>query len=312
MTSVTDCEATEWDPKSRSRDRMRQSDIEVYGGCQEKVKTRSRRAPKIGVDFEEERANNRRATPGRGMHATAFGASSETADLGPPLDKKLRLYALAAGATGVSALALAPPADAKIVYTKANIPILVNQPFSLDVNHDGVSDFMIWYRVTGYGSGYSYTKWAGIRESGFSPDVVVVNQSGHFGYAAALPPNVPVWKKRRFGSCVQTLAVCTFNLGVESGSDTTARGPWRNVKSPYLGMKFSISGQIHYGWARLNITLNKRCDFVITLTGYAYETIPNKLILTGHTKGPNGDMVPGSLGHLAEGVQVKRVAAPAR
>ena len=62
----------------------------------------------------------------------------------------------------------------------------------------------------------------------------------------------------------------------------------------------------------MNIKLNKRCDFVITLTGYAYETIPNKLILTGLRKGPNGDMVPGSLGHLAGGAPVKRVAAPAR
>jgi len=38
------------------------------------------------------------------------------------------------------------------------------------------------------------------------------------------------------------------------------------------------------------------------LTGYAYETIPNKAIITGKTKGP--DMItvqPGSLGALAAG-----------
>ena len=41
------------------------------------------------------------------------------------------------------------------------------------------------------------------------------------------------------------------------------------------------------------------------LTGYAYETIPNKLIITGKTKGP--DVItaqPGSLGHLAQGAAV--------
>jgi hypothetical protein len=39
-----------------------------------------------------------------------------------------------------------------------------------------------------------------------------------------------------------------------------------------------------------------------TLTGYAYETIPNKPIIAGKTKGPDVITVqPGTLGHLAAG-----------
>jgi hypothetical protein len=38
------------------------------------------------------------------------------------------------------------------------------------------------------------------------------------------------------------------------------------------------------------------------LTGYAYETIPNKPIITGKTKGPDAiTLAPGSLGALAAG-----------
>ena len=76
-------------------------------------------------------------------------------------------------------------------------------------------------------------------------------------------------------------------------------GPWLKVNGRYLGLKFVIRGKIHYGWARLSVdwTLGRAI-----LTGYAYETVPNKPIVTGETKGPDV-VVPGSagLGHLAVG-----------
>jgi hypothetical protein len=43
------------------------------------------------------------------------------------------------------------------------------------------------------------------------------------------------------------------------------------------------------------------------LTGYAYETIPNKPIIAGKTKGPDVFTVqPGSLGHLARGASSRQ------
>jgi hypothetical protein len=43
-------------------------------------------------------------------------------------------------------------------------------------------------------------------------------------------------------------------------------------------------------------------DAVATLTGYAYETVPNKAIIAGQTTGATVVMVkPGSLGKLAMG-----------
>lgn len=54
----------------------------------------------------------------------------------------------------------------------------------------------------------------------------------------------------------------------------------------YLDLKFPIKGKIHYGWARLKVTVGKS-SISATLTGYAYETIPNKPIIAGSTKGPD-------------------------
>jgi hypothetical protein len=95
-------------------------------------------------------------------------------------------------------------------------------------------------------------------------------------------------------------------------------GPWFNggkgVKNRYLGLKFKVKGQFHFGWARITVTTTRN-RFTATLTGYAYETIPGKAIVAGHTKGPD-DIVerpdaaltaptakPITLGMLALGAQ---------
>src|SRR5215831_893143 len=64
-----------------------------------------------------------------------------TAELSNSLHHRLNSYALAAGAAGVGVLAVAQPADAKIVYTPAHV--VVGRTLPLDLNHDGIVDFTI-------------------------------------------------------------------------------------------------------------------------------------------------------------------------
>ena len=83
-------------------------------------------------------------------------------------------------------------------------------------------------------------------------------------------------------------------------------GQWKDVRNRYLGLKFVVDAETHYGWARLSVKDNRsRMDAV--LTGYAYETIPNKPIITGKTKGPDVITVePATLGRLAMGRKQQR------
>jgi hypothetical protein len=60
----------------------------------------------------------------------------------PRLDKNLAAYMVAAGAAGASLLAV-QSAEAKIVYTPANITIAPRTAVPLDLNHDGVNDFVL-------------------------------------------------------------------------------------------------------------------------------------------------------------------------
>jgi len=69
--------------------------------------------------------------------------------------------------------------------------------------------------------------------------------------------------------------------GVSSGR---CYGRWDDVQNRYLGLKFNIKGKTHFGWARLNVkcsTLHRKVT--AWLTGYAYQTVPNKPIVTGQT-----------------------------
>jgi hypothetical protein len=72
----------------------------------------------------------------------------KTANLSDSVHHQLNKYALAAGAAGVGALALAQPAGAKIVYTPAHIGIGLRK-VGIDLNHDGITDFNITIRNTG-------------------------------------------------------------------------------------------------------------------------------------------------------------------
>jgi hypothetical protein len=62
---------------------------------------------------------------------------------------------------------------------------------------------------------------------------------------------------------------------VYTSNKTIVYGPWVNVKDRYLGLKFQIKGNTHYGWARLNVKVSKT-TITATLTGYAYEDHPEQ------------------------------------
>jgi len=90
---------------------------------------------------------------------------------------------------------------------------------------------------------------------------------------------------------------------VNHGRREGGRGPWRNAQDRFLGVKFVIDGELHYGWVRLNVDGSFKKGL---LTGYAYETIPNKPI-EAFDGDPNPvptvfqNLLPGSLGQLAAG-----------
>jgi hypothetical protein len=230
------------------------------------------------------------------------------------LHQRLNSYALAASAAGVGLLALATPAEGKIVYTKAHRTIGLNTTNILDLNHDGTGDIILQDRFSSYG-GSAYGRLS-VVPAGKKNQVW-----GHTAYGrafgSALLAGFRVGPKGQFLPGAGVMAWTGFSGGLGQGHPaySVCYGPWANVAGRYLGLKFFIEGKPHFGWARLNVKCSSETAMVTgLLTGYAYETVSNRSIVTGRKKGTdNGNggqrgrtpqratARPGSLGRLAQG-----------
>jgi hypothetical protein len=196
--------------------------------------------------------------------------------LSESVQHRLSMYALMAGAAGVGTLVLEQPAQARIVYTHAD-RVLERSPVLIDLNHDGINDFklqsamlysdtfvMLAFSLRSnrvFGEGGSHGAPASHLRAGYriGPHQDKFQQGSYF----ILGPTY-----RRVGPA----KILEFWKGSSYG------GKWAKAKHGYLGLRFLIKGKIHYGWARIS-KLN-----AFRLTGYAYETIPNKPIIAGATK----------------------------
>ena len=243
-------------------------------------------------------------------------ASSKTASrLSDSIHHQLNMYAIAASAAGVGILSMATPAAARVVYTPAHvvIPKDTNIVRYIDLNHDGILDFEL-HHAFDQSSRFTLSSLNVFdpkhksnlvmgrrqRESPFY-SVFALKAGAKIGPGAFNPKN-------------SMMAFAT------SPGSSVVWGYWaankEGVKNRYLGLQFVIKGKRHYGWARLTVTVRQQRQghsIAATLTGYAYETIPNKAIKAGQTTDDGSLAQPNpaalttptaqtpTLGHLAMG-----------
>jgi hypothetical protein len=233
----------------------------------------------------------------------------KTFTISDSLNRQLNTYAQVASAAGVTVLALAAASEAKVVYTETNQVTHTGIPLYIDLNHDGIKDFLL---RTSFYRGSSGLQ-VGLAASGYrnAKNVVAgrrVGSSGgyFFSAASALPAGARIGPKVDFSVRSPLMAMELFD-GI--GSQYSYQGAWagkgEGVSDRYLGLKFVVGDEVHYGWARLSVTLGhhrQSDDVSATLTGYAYETVPDRPIIAGQTTGPDVITVqPETLGALALG-----------
>jgi hypothetical protein len=197
---------------------------------------------------------------------------SKTANLPRSIHEQLNMYALAASAAGVGMLALTPPAQARIIYTPTHRTIKAHHILHLDLNHDRIGDYLVSNRSFCTSDVCGRT----LRVLPVASKNHVVGAKGIGGpfYAYALNRGVKIGPRLPFSG----------KLMAASGSEYGSVGQWFNVSDRYLGLKFVVRGKLHYGWARFSVIVGGR-TITAALTGYAYETIPNKPIIAGKTIG---------------------------
>jgi hypothetical protein len=242
-------------------------------------------------------------------HVRSSAKNWRTVRLSANLEKNLLAYATAAGAGLLSA---ARPAEAEIIYTASNTPMTVagknlGPVFTqFDINNDGTPDFKF---AMSYTSMYSSKT---IRHK-FYLKIIPAQigngevQGAQAPTAAALSEGQKIGPQQKFGSDGLYMVFSETHRGVSSQKS----GTWQNVEYAYVGLKFAISGQVHYGWARIKfpypnmIMVDPGPLGYPSIYGYAYESTPNTAIIAGQTSGSSQKgtvaSVPGSLGMLAAG-----------
>ncbi|HEV3305275.1 MAG TPA: hypothetical protein VGZ91_02445 [Candidatus Sulfotelmatobacter sp.] len=223
--------------------------------------------------------------------STLDSTNRQPSNLNDRLNRRLLAYVATAGAAGVSVLAMTQPATAKVVYTPADKTVLFDG-MHLDLNNDGIPDFGFHsYGIGNVGSGV----------------VFPIKFNKMMNHAQPLASGVSVGPGGSFRGGRQEMVGACFCSGIWDYF-----GPWVGVQNEYMGLEFNIKGAAHFGWARFSATDTG----TVTLTGYAYETISLKPIVTGDTGSNNDDEdsveqkepaaaspQPSGLGKLALGVQ---------
>jgi hypothetical protein len=225
-------------------------------------------------------------------------ATTSVKKISEGLDSQLKLYVLSAGAVSVSLMALAHPAAGEIVYTQVHHVLPVSPDFQyVDLNGDGVPDVAFLH----YTYGLSYSQNSVINVDAHKNAVIGIDKR----YAEPLEEGAVIGTSADFKGGVRSMA---HNRVLDAAHKNYRLGPWNDVQNRYLGVSFKIGDETHYGWIRMSV-IDPSFPLEVVITGYAYETEPNKALRAGQTSGDSGNggrsgaVAPaeGSLGALAMG-----------
>jgi len=188
---------------------------------------------------------------------------------------KLAAYSAMAGAF----VAAGTDANGTVVYTDIDdVTFGIGELYALDLDNNGVSDFLMagaansagnwtWGYVVGNLSSYGYG----------GPSNMVVGYTGAIlPYGSALAAGDDIGPDQGFLSNSANIA---FLASIYS---SVTYGPFAGTTDSYMGVMFDIDGEIHYGWARLDVEVG---PVSVTVKDYAYDDVADAAILAGATTG---------------------------
>ena len=232
------------------------------------------------------------------MSELATISTRATSPVSKKLNQMLTTYASAAGAAGVSLLAIVQPAEAKVVYTPAHLSLGGN--IFIDLNHDGVFDIGI--RPYGFCISEQVGSLCGASNNINYSSYKLGKFLGAPGFTPALFAGAKISPSAQF-SARQVIASNWYQFFSGTIKPPTWFGPFANggkgVRDRYIGFKFSIGPQPHYGWLRVTVQIKnpQQHGYSAFITGYAYETEANKGIVAGQTTGADekSELLPEAL-----------------
>lgn len=235
------------------------------------------------------------------------------------LNRRAGLYALAAATAGVTLLALTEPAAGEVVVTKKTVPIPLSPAdmpnlVKISMANNGVDNIVFNFSSNPPGLG-NPSYFRNLDVGGASSNAGAVLSGTFIAYTPALRRGAKVGPSAYFSEAVIEQSITSGGNASPNGFVNGFRGYWGgNPKDRYVGVRFQIDGQTHFGWVRLTVTTHASHHPVMsaTITAYAYETVANKPILAGtaatsatELQAPENSkqQVGPSLGMLADGTE---------
>jgi hypothetical protein len=185
------------------------------------------------------------------------------------------------------------PLNSTIIYTDVKpdsvIKYGVRQQYNLDLNNDGITDFIIGFnyiqnRCGGEGVANRMSEY--ISPVGGYNQVLDTN-GGPPAPAGTLNSSAVIGPDAQWSATPGQNLLTVENSQGTCPWGTNHFGAWYNVSDKYLGLKFIKNNNIYYGWVRLTssgTSLTNFNEYSLTLKDYAYNSIPNQSILAGQTK----------------------------
>jgi len=213
------------------------------------------------------------------------------------LETNLKKYSLLAGSI-TSAISTV---NAQIVYTDVNPDTLLNnhgETYTLDLDNNGVVEFNLQSLDTAIVSS-SYNLQTNLQIVGGAIGNIVagasfISDTSSFPLALSQGDTIdgndtfvsyPLGTSSSFGAPIlgllsySTIDTITGNT-IAQGS--LAYGNFIPNQEAFIGVKFDISGNVHYGWLR--VEMSSDADTII-IKDYAYESTANTAIIAGNTGG---------------------------
>jgi hypothetical protein len=197
--------------------------------------------------------------------------------LPPTIDRQLNSYAVGASAAGVALLACSLPADARVICRKSSESLLGTQTIPFNPANGQFPPFNLaqtFLYSTPRSHRYYWNRAFLTPNTQGANDLLAAN-----GLPKALAKGDVIGSKGQFGKGNSYGMLFTYGQ-VGGGTVNHHQGNFPLTKVGYLGFKFSMSGEAHYGWARLRVDV-KKPQTTTNLLGFGYETIAGKAVHAG-------------------------------
>jgi len=183
----------------------------------------------------------------------------------------------------VTAMLFSVSANAQIVYTDVNPDTTVicssspcTQSYNLDLNNDGMGDFILNTYFDSLHCAASVFSPLAIKQRVYiTPQSANGTVSPMMNTPLMMNSNDTIGSNLTFSANPAALRFFSFDACPDSG------GSWTSTSDHYLGLQITVGNSTYYGWARLSVFVTGIPPVYFILKDYAYNSIPNQPILAG-------------------------------